>query len=65
MNVLVVKFVVAGDKMWVYSDFDLKNIEFYLPDSTEKSLHEFMTEAVADVAKQLAIERPWRNTVES
>ena len=59
MNEPVLTVSIDGDKLVVKSDM-LDFREFYLPDSTFKTIKLFLMYVASDLSEALAKERPWR-----
>ena len=59
MNEPVLTVYIDGDKLVVKSDM-LDFREFYLPDSTFKTIELFLMYVASDLGEALAKERPWR-----
>lgn len=60
MSEPVLTVLIDGDKLIVKSDM-LDAREFYLPDSTSKTIELFLMFIAANLGEALAKERPWRS----
>ena len=59
----IMEVIVDGDKLWVRGDLETR--EFYLPDSNQKQIQEFLRVSCAEIAEALDAERPWMKEVQN
>ena len=59
MKATLLQITIDGAKLYVSGDLG-QSKEFYLPDSTEAQLSNFLCQATVKLAKVLSTERPWR-----